>query len=135
MTVAVKKTKTQLLEEVYENPMPLTGPVKINIDILEKIWDYRFVIFKLKNFDFKKMKADVNYEPTYEYRLVRYLRRGSAACSKVTISNDVAGEIIERLNLVFQTQGWPDDSKSGGTYRKEGFSEFDLMKKPKAKKV
>lgn len=110
-----KLTKTELIDMMYQKPIPLTGPVEINVDILEKIWDYRCAIFFSKGY----MKSPDSY------RFVRFQRRGSPICTKFTISKEKADEIIQKLKLVFT----PALSFSSGTYRQEGFSELDLLPK------
>lgn len=77
------------------------------------------MIYKTKDFKFNSTEPDTN-----SYRYVRFARRGSPICSKVTISPEQALEIIERLELV-------ESFVSGSTssFRKEGFSELDLLSK------
>lgn len=110
--------KKELVEAVFVKPVPLTGNVTLNIDALEKIWDHRCVIYKNKDYKHNSTEADT-------YRYVRFARRGSPVCSKVTISAEQALEIIKRLELV-ESSGFINSSSS---FRKEGFSEFDLISK------
>lgn len=110
--------KKELVEAVFVKPVPLTGNVTLNIDALEKIWDYRCVIYKNKDYKNNSTEPDT-------YRYVRFARRGSPVCSKVTISAEQALEIIKRLELV-ESRGFINSSSS---FRKEGFSEFDLISK------
>jgi hypothetical protein len=86
-----------------------TGPCTLDIDLLEKLWDHRFMLY--------------DYENTY--RFIKYLRRGSGCTEiKCDISNEQAQEIITRLKLV-RTRGI---SPVIGTWRKEGMSEFDMRR-------
>lgn len=87
----------------------MTGPCTVDIDLLEKVWDHRFMLYDYKD----------------EYRFIKYLRRGSACTDiKCDISNEQAQEIIARLKLVRSTSLF----KSMGTWRPEGMSELDMMR-------
>jgi hypothetical protein len=90
----------------------MTGPCEIDIDLLEKKWDHRFWLSQWDT----------------EFRLIKYLRRGSGCTEiKCTISNEQAQEIIQRLKLVSTGSIF----RSGASWRKEGQSELDMRPKPK----
>lgn len=104
-------TKTQLLEMLWENPTPITGPVKFNEDILVKLWNSRSYVSKFYR----------ERENTYEYRVVRYLRKNGQSCSKMTIAEADALSLISRLNLLKHDSVF---CRYTCLYVSEGFSYF-----------
>ena len=93
-----------------------TGPCIIDIDELSKVWNYKF---------FLSQGSD-------DFKLIQYLRRGSIATQvKCSISNSQALEIIDKLKLV-KTQKF---FTSAASWRQEGFSEFDMLRKEKTTKI
>jgi hypothetical protein len=92
----------------------LTGPCTLNIDLVEKLWDHRFVMYDYEN----------------QFQFVKFLRRGSQCCEiKCDISTEQATEIIERLNLERKTEMSP----TIGCWRKAGMSGLDMRKNHKNK--
>jgi hypothetical protein len=92
----------------------LSGNCTLNIDLVEKSWDHRFVLYDYQN----------------QFQFVKFLRRGSGCRDvKCDISNEQAQEIIKRLQLV-RTTGM---SPVIGSWRKEGLSDWDMRRKPKKK--
>lgn len=90
-----------------------TGPCIIDIDVLAEKWDHRFLLSQWQE----------------QFKLVQYLRRGSAATKiKCAISIEQAKEIIDTLKLEQEKSGI---FTSGSTWRKVGQSEFDMQRKPK----
>ena len=90
----------------------MTGACVVDIEALVEAWDHRFLLSQWND----------------EYRLIKYLRKGSSSTKiKCGISQDQAQEIIKRLKL-FRTQSM---FSSGGSWRKEGFSELDMLVQPK----
>lgn len=95
-----------------------TGPCIVDIDVLEKEWDHRFMIHEAMTF---------KPESPYHFRLIKYTQGGHGECDlKVTISEEQAVEIIERLNLVRTTDTF---FKSMATWRPAGVTERDAMEK------
>ena len=87
------------------------GPCEVDVDAVVKSWDHRFVISQWTNPD-----------RSVEFRLIKYLRRGSACTDvKCTIRTDQAKELISRLNLV-STDG---EFNSGKSWRKQGWTYKD----------
>lgn len=92
----------------------LTGNCVVNVDLIEKKWDYRFVLYDYEN----------------QFQFVKFLRRGSSSREvKCDISTKQAQEIIDKLKLVRSTGMSPNI----GSWRKEGMSEWDMRRKPKKK--
>lgn len=90
-----------------------TGPCIIDLEVLEKKWDHRFLLSQWEN----------------EFRLIQYLRRGSSMTQiKCIISLEQAREIITKLDLEQEKSGI---FKHGSTWRKKGQSEFDMQRKTK----
>ena len=90
----------------------MTGVCVINIEALVEDWDHRFWLSQWND----------------DYRLIKYLRRGSSSTKiKCGISQEQAQEIIKRLKL-FRTQPM---FSSAGSWRKEGFSELDMLAQSK----
>lgn len=90
-----------------------TGPCIIDIELLKKKWDHRFVLSQWKD----------------EFRLIQYLRRGSSSTKiKCTISTEQAKEMISKLSLEEEKSGM---FSSGSTWRKKGQSAFDMQRKSK----
>lgn len=92
----------------------LTGNCVVDIDLIEKKWDHRFVLYDYEN----------------QYQFVKYLRRGSSSREvKCDISLEQAQEIIQRLKLVRSTGMSP----LVGGWRKQGMSEWDMRRINKTK--
>jgi hypothetical protein len=91
-----------------------SGPCEIDILMLEKLWDYRFLISQYND----------------EYRLYQYLRRGSE-CTKIkcNISVEQAKEAIEKLDLVKLQDSSPVVFK----WVKKNYNFRDMMRKNKSK--
>lgn len=88
-----------------------TGPCVLNIDLIEKTWDHRFVLYEYQN----------------QFEFTKFTRRGSSCREiKCTISNEQAQEIIGRLKLERSRV-----SPALGSWRKEGMSELDMHRKSK----
>lgn len=92
-----------------------TGFCLVNIDILAKKWDHRFVLTEFDGM----------------FRLIKYIRRGSASTEiKCSISSEQALDIIKTLEL--------EEHPSTGTrqsvnfWYKKGQSSYDMVLKSKA---
>lgn len=92
----------------------MTGNCVVNIDLIEKKWDHRFVLYDYEN----------------QFQFVKFLRRGSESREvKCDISNEQAQEIIKRLSLVRSTGMSPNI----GSWRKKGMSDWDMRRVKKTK--
>lgn len=88
----------------------MTGACVINIEALVESLDHRFWLSQWND----------------EYRLIKYLRRGSSS-TKIKCGISQEQEIIKRLKL-FRSQSM---LSSAGSWRKEGFSELDMLAQSK----
>lgn len=92
----------------------ISGNCVLNTELVIKHWDHRFVLY--------------DYEGQFQF--VKFLRRGSSCREvKCDISNEQAGELILKINLVRTTYLSPVI----GSWYKEGMSDWDMRRKPKKK--
>lgn len=75
------------LESVVIGKMPSTGPVNIDVDKVVSMWNHLWFIAEWRNPD------------NGNFRLIKYMRKDSGICAKITISDKHAQELIEKAGL------------------------------------
>lgn len=75
------------IEDVIVGEMPRTGPVTIDVEKTAALWNHLWWICEWRNTE------------NGNFRLIRYNRKDSPSCAKITISEEQAQELIEKVNL------------------------------------